>query len=61
MSEWLERPLEKDEEVHHIDGDTQNNLIFNLQLVKHDYHGYIEKKDKYGWKILFSLWLENNL
>ncbi len=44
MSEWLERPLTKDEDVHHIDGNKQNNLIFNLQLIDHTYHSYIERK-----------------
>jgi hypothetical protein len=53
MSEWLERPLEDDEEVHHIDGNKENNLIFNLQLVRHDYHGYIEKKKNMGERFCF--------
>ena len=61
MSEWMERPLEDDEEVHHIDGDTQNNLIFNLELVRHDYHGYIEKKKSMGERFCFLCGLKTTL
>lgn len=32
MAEYLDRPLTKSETVHHIDGDTTNNKIENLQL-----------------------------
>lgn len=32
MAEYLERPLRKWETVHHIDGDTFNNELSNLQL-----------------------------
>lgn len=32
MAKYLERPLEKIETVHHIDGDKENNNIVNLQL-----------------------------
>jgi predicted DNA-binding protein YlxM (UPF0122 family) len=33
MAKYLKRPLAKDEQVHHIDGNTKNNNIENLQLV----------------------------
>jgi hypothetical protein len=42
MSEWLGRPLTKDEDIHHIDGNKQNNLIWNLQLIRKDYHSHID-------------------
>lgn len=32
MAKYLNRPLTKDESVHHIDGDKNNNNIENLQL-----------------------------
>ena len=34
VAERLGRPLRKDEHVHHIDGNRQNNTDENLQLVK---------------------------
>jgi hypothetical protein len=33
MSRHLKRKLEKGEVIHHIDGNPQNNLITNLQLI----------------------------
>jgi transposase len=38
MAESLGRPLTKDESVHHVDGNKQNNDISNLQLRKRN-HG----------------------
>lgn len=38
MAQHLNRPLEKYETVHHIDGDKSNNKIENLQLRIHN-HG----------------------
>ena len=38
MSLALGRPLEKDEDVHHIDGNIYNNDQSNLQLLKHGEH-----------------------
>ena len=32
------RPLEPNEDVHHIDGDTLNNDLSNLEVVKHGEH-----------------------
>jgi hypothetical protein len=53
MSKYLKRPLYKNEVVHHIDGDTSNNRISNLQLFKNNgehirFHNIGFKRDKYG-------------
>jgi hypothetical protein len=32
MEQYLGRPLRRDEQVHHIDGDRSHNAIENLQL-----------------------------
>lgn len=38
MEQKLGRPLEPDEDVHHIDGNTDNNSLNNLELRKHGEH-----------------------
>lgn len=38
MSKFLKRPLKRNEFVHHIDGDTHNNIISNLILVSPSEH-----------------------
>lgn len=38
MEEKLGRPLEPDEDVHHIDGNVDNNDINNLEILKHGEH-----------------------
>lgn len=38
MEEKLGRPLEPDEDVHHIDEDVTNNDLSNLEVVKHGEH-----------------------
>lgn len=52
MSEYLNRPLNSYEEVHHIDGNHSNNKIENLELLnktEHSkVHASIKKRDNYG-------------
>ena len=38
MEEKLGRPLEPNEDVHHIDGNTLNNDIDNLEVIPHGIH-----------------------
>ena len=38
MEEKLGRPLEPNEDVHHIDGDVTNNQLDNLEVVLHGIH-----------------------
>ncbi|MCX6924981.1 MAG: HNH endonuclease signature motif containing protein [Verrucomicrobia bacterium] len=38
MEHMLARPLLPDEDVHHLDGDRQNNQPENLQLLTHGEH-----------------------
>ena len=38
MEQNLGRPLEPDEDVHHIDGNPLNNELSNLKVVKHGEH-----------------------
>lgn len=38
MSEYLGRPLQVDEHVHHLDGDTWNNNISNLLVISPKEH-----------------------
>lgn len=33
VAEFLGRPLRRDEQIHHINGDKQDNRLRNLQLV----------------------------
>ena len=38
MEEKLGRPLDPNEDVHHIDGDVSNNNIDNLAIISHGVH-----------------------
>ncbi len=46
MSEYLGRPLEKGEEVHHKDGNIKNNDISNLQLLSKSEHSSLTNRDR---------------
>lgn len=56
MSEKLGRPLKKDEIVHHIDGNKENNKSKNLQVMtmggRNKYHGIPIHCPKCGYKII---------
>jgi hypothetical protein len=54
MSEHLGRPLEKDEEIHHIDGNTFNNDLSNLQLIDHSSHSSISATKDHGDRNCFE-------
>lgn len=38
MEQYLGRPLEKDQEVHHKDGDKTNDRLENLEVVNKTDH-----------------------
>lgn len=46
MSEKLGRPLEKNEVVHHIDGDKANNAPSNLAVMLRDKHKMTHKEEQ---------------
>lgn len=53
MANKLGRPLKADEDVHHIDGNKENNSLDNLTVVKHGEHQRehnIEKINEGIWK-----------
>ena len=47
MEEKLGRPLEPYEQIHHIDGDPQNNDLSNLELVVLGEHQKMHMPNKY--------------
>lgn len=57
MELHLERPLLRSEDVHHIDGNKQNNDLSNLMLVAHGEHTRItnsERTYKRGYRLNLS-------
>lgn len=46
----LGRKLKSDEEVHHIDGNSENNIIENLQVVTKKQHKKIHNKEIKDWE-----------
>lgn len=54
MEGYLGRPLEKWEDVHHIDGNKSNNAIENLELISHSEHSKRSNRNriyKKGYKL----------
>jgi hypothetical protein len=45
MEQHLGRPLEADEQVHHINGDSTDDRLDNLRLISPDEHGRIHAFD----------------
>jgi hypothetical protein len=46
LSKYLKRPLEKGEEVHHINENKHDNRIENLQLILHSEHTRLHTKGR---------------
>lgn len=46
MENHLGRKLDKDEDVHHINGIKTDNRIENLQVIKHSEHTVISNKER---------------
>lgn len=51
MANKLGRSLEAGEDVHHIDGNTDNNSLDNLEIIDHKEHDRIHAQ-KYDWEDL---------
>lgn len=51
-SSMLGRPLRKDEDVHHRNGDKLDNRPENLEIMGHRQHGWITAKQHFWMKTL---------
>lgn len=49
MEKHLGRYLEDWEDVHHINGDKQDNIIGNLELISHDKHASLTQTGNKYW------------
>lgn len=47
MEKYLERPLKRNEIIHHIDGDKTNNNINNLKLMTKNKHDAMEANKRW--------------
>jgi hypothetical protein len=57
MEQHLGHPISKDYDVHHINGDKQDNRIENLQLIKHGKHTTVTNNNKLykkGYKLCLT-------
>jgi hypothetical protein len=43
----LGRPLKRNEEVHHVDGNTTNNLPSNLKVMSAGAHRFLHSRQRY--------------
>jgi hypothetical protein len=52
MEQYIGRPLTEDEDVHHINGDRQDNRIENLQLLTSSEHSklHLPERIKHGMR-----------
>lgn len=46
MEQFLQRPLHKDEDVHHINGQTKDNRLENLMVLSKADHTRLHHKDR---------------
>src|SRR3990167_4339306 len=52
MEKRLKRRLLFSEQVHHVDGNKQNNKLSNLQLIDNLSH----RRHHHGWKLIDGAW-----
>lgn len=52
MEEHLGRQLEQDEHVYHVNGDSKDNRIDNLVVVKKTYNKPLKERKKTSYQVL---------